>query len=106
MNIDLDEKISIKKAKSFVRVIKRTVSWIGKKASYDAEMREEYHLMAKDGYHQSKTMLLNGTPLEIAEDGGIPPLNPSLVAVNSPLSVAPMSIVFVVLPKFEARACA
>jgi len=50
-------------------------------------------------------MLLNGNPLELTNDGNIPALNPVSVPVNSPISVAPLSIAFVVFPNFEARAC-
>jgi len=67
--------------------------------------REEYHLTAKDGNLQSKTMLLNGVPLELGDDGSVPAMNPVLVVVDSPLYLAPTSIAFVVLPKFEAKAC-
>ncbi|KAG6498272.1 hypothetical protein ZIOFF_046184 [Zingiber officinale] len=71
----------------------------------DDGKREEYHLTAKDGNHLSQTVLLNGAPLEISEEGDVPPLNPVNAAVRSPVEVAPLSIAFVVLPDFEAKAC-
>ncbi|ONK64813.1 uncharacterized protein A4U43_C07F30230 [Asparagus officinalis] len=104
INVDLDE-VDTNKDSSFVHGLKRTVSWVGRKASDGAEKREEYHLTAKGGNHLSRTMLLNGKILELTEDGDIPALNPVLVPVNSPISVAPLSIAFVGFPKFEARAC-
>ncbi|XP_074583370.1 heparanase-like protein 2 [Curcuma longa] len=75
-------------------------------ASPEPGSREEYHLTAKDGNHLSQTVLLNGTPLEITGEGDVPPLNPVHAPVRSPIDVAPLSIAFVVFPKFEAaKAC-
>lgn len=104
INANLDKVDSIQEDGSFVKGIKRTMSWVGSKAS-DGLRREEYHLTAKDGYHRSKTMLLNGSPLELTEDGGIPALDPAYVSIKSPILIAPMSIAFVVLPNFDAPAC-
>lgn len=89
---------------ALIRVLKKSVSFIGIRASL---FREEYHLTPKDGFLQSRTMLLNGTPLEMTEEGKIPTLKPVLVEEtrNSSLSIAPLSIAFVVLPYFEAPAC-
>jgi heparanase 1 len=50
-------------------------------------------------------MLLNGILLELGDDSSIPALNPVPAAVDSPMYLAPTSIVFVVLPRFEAKAC-
>lgn len=105
LNVDLAEGGGIHRDNSFVHGLKRTVSWVGKKSSDESENREEYHLTAKDGDHLSRTMLLNGRPLELTKDGHIPALNPLSVAVNSPIKVAPMSIAFLVFPNFEAEAC-
>ncbi|XP_043725007.1 heparanase-like protein 1 [Telopea speciosissima] len=106
MNINLHVKEeTIHRGNSFMHGFKRTVSWVGRKASDEAELREEYHLTPKDGYLQSQTMVLNGTPLELTEGGDIPKLEPVLVDVKSPISIAPLSIAFVALPNFEARAC-
>lgn len=104
INVDLDDEV-VGNDDSFVRDLKRTVSWVGRKASEESEEREEYHLTAKDGNHLSRTMLLNGKPLQLTEDGNIPVLSPVSVPVSSPISVAPLSIAFVVFPNFEARAC-
>ncbi|KAM3314975.1 hypothetical protein ACQJBY_033626 [Aegilops geniculata] len=86
--------------------LRRAVSWLGSKPSSESMKRDEYHLTAKDGDHQSRTMLLNGVPLELGEDGiSVPALNPVPAAVDSPVHLAPTSIAFVVLPRFEAKAC-
>ncbi|KAH0455064.1 hypothetical protein IEQ34_016988 [Dendrobium chrysotoxum] len=106
LNVDLAEGNGIQKDSSFMHGLKQTVSWIGKEASHDSHKREEYHLTAKDGNHLSRTMLLNGNPLQLNKNGEIPALNPLLVSVSSPIIVAPLSIAFVAFPNFEARACA
>ena len=85
--------------------IKKTVSWVGNKASDLSISREEYHLTPKDGFLQSQTMVLNDIPLELTEDGNIPPLNPVLNDVKSPIVIAPLSIAFIVFPNFEAPTC-
>ncbi|KAJ7978480.1 Heparanase-like protein [Quillaja saponaria] len=98
------EANSIRRENSFFSSLKKTVSWIGSKAS-DVSLREEYHLTPKDGYLQSRTMVLNGIPLELTSDGEIPELDPVLNEVKSPLYIAPLSIAFIVLPNFDAPAC-
>lgn len=105
INVSLDKTASLHKHNSFSHSLRRAVSWLGRKPSSDVARREEYHLTAKDGDLQSKTMLLNGAPLELSDDGGVPAMSPALVAVNSPVYLAPTSIAFVVLPMFEAKAC-
>ncbi|XP_074316953.1 heparanase-like protein 2 [Silene latifolia] len=95
----------IPKESSFTRTIKKTVSWVGSKASDGQLHREEYHLTAKDGSLRSQTVVLNGKPLEITENGNIPRLEPVLVNVNSPLYISPLSIAFIVFPNFDAPAC-
>ncbi|KAJ6830476.1 heparanase-like protein 3 [Iris pallida] len=67
--------------------------------------REEYHLTAKDGDLHSQTMLLNGSPLAVDQNGNIPSLEPSKVDASEPVTVAPYSIVFVHIPYFYAPAC-
>ncbi|KAK8597896.1 hypothetical protein V6N13_095290 [Hibiscus sabdariffa] len=67
--------------------------------------REEYHLTAKDGNLQSQTMLLNGNNLSVDSSGSIPPLEPLYVNSTEPISVAPLSIVFVHLPDVILPAC-
>ncbi|CAL5372313.1 unnamed protein product [Camellia sinensis] len=106
INIDLRVKDKTdENRKSFTHVLKRAVSWVGSKASDGTSFREEYHLTPENGDLQSKTMLLNGNPLQLTDDGDIPSLNPVLVAVNSPMSVPPLSIKFVVFPNFDASCC-
>ncbi|KAJ4713128.1 Heparanase-like protein [Melia azedarach] len=85
---------------------KKAVAWVGGKASDEHLTREEYHLTPKDGHLQSQTMVLNGNPVELTEDKSIPRLDPVHVNVNSPISIAPLSIAFVVFPNFDAPACA
>ncbi|KAG0521398.1 hypothetical protein BDA96_08G156800 [Sorghum bicolor] len=105
LNVNLAEGRGIRRDNAFVHGLKRTVSWVGSKASDGFSKREEYHLSAKDGNPFARTMLLNGVPLELTEDGDIPPLYPVEVSVNSPIYVAPLTIAFVVFPDFEAEAC-
>uniref|UniRef100_A0A803L9F2 Heparanase-like protein 2 n=1 Tax=Chenopodium quinoa TaxID=63459 RepID=A0A803L9F2_CHEQI len=91
---------------SFTRGLKRTVSWVGSKASSNGQLhREEYHLSPKEGRLQSQTMVLNGKPLQLSEHGDIPRLEPALVHVYSPLYISPSSISFIVFPNFDAPAC-
>ncbi|RWR77244.1 heparanase-like protein 2 [Cinnamomum micranthum f. kanehirae] len=68
--------------------------------------RSEHHLTPKDGDLNSTTVLLNGNPLEVTSSGEIPPMNPAVYNDSNPLTVAPSSIVFVVLSNFKAPACA
>ncbi|KAK9107408.1 hypothetical protein Syun_023419 [Stephania yunnanensis] len=90
---------------SFIYGLKKTVSWVGRVASDETTFREEYHL-TPNGNLRSQTMLLNGTPLELTEDGDIPTWEPALVSMNSPVFVAPLSIAFVAFPNLDAPACA
>ncbi|ONM01547.1 Heparanase-like protein 1 [Zea mays] len=105
INVNLAEGQGIRRDNAFVHGLKRTVSWVGSKASDGFSKREEYHLSAQDGNPFARTMLLNGVPLELTEDGDIPPLYPVEVSANSPIYVAPLTIAFVVFPDFEAEAC-
>ncbi|KAK1268478.1 Heparanase-like protein 1 [Acorus gramineus] len=105
LNINVLTRGTLLRDGSFMHGLKRTIMWVGRKSSDGMEPREEYHLTPKDGDLHSQTMLLNGIPLELTEAGDIPPLNPVLVSVSSPVSVASLSIAFVVFPSFEARAC-
>ncbi|CBI15157.3 unnamed protein product, partial [Vitis vinifera] len=68
--------------------------------------REEYHLTPKDGYLRSQTMVLNGMPLELTDDGNIPSLNPVRLNLNAPIFINPLSIAFIAFPNFDAPACA
>ncbi|KMT10738.1 hypothetical protein BVRB_5g113960 [Beta vulgaris subsp. vulgaris] len=106
MNKDLHiSNDMIFKEDSLTRGLKKTVSWVGSRASDGQLHREEYHLTPKEGHLQSQTMVLNGKPLQISEHGDIPVLEPAFVAVNSPLYISPLSISFVVFPYFDAPAC-
>ncbi|KAF7050061.1 hypothetical protein CFC21_058475 [Triticum aestivum] len=102
LNVSVERRTGHRRRSSGLR---RAVSWLGSKPSSESTKRDEYHLTAKDGDHQSRTMLLNGVPLELGDGGGVPALNPVPAAVDSPVHLAPTSIVFVVLPRFEAKAC-
>jgi heparanase 1 len=54
----------------------------GAKIQTGIQKREEYHLSAKDGDPFARTILLNGVPLELTEDGNIPPLYLVEVSAN------------------------
>ena len=69
------------------------------------QIREEYHLTAKDGNLHSKVMLLNGKELSVDSSGDIPLLTPLYVNSSEPITVAPYSIVFIHLPHFTVSAC-
>ncbi|KAH0989525.1 hypothetical protein GBA52_001008 [Prunus armeniaca] len=68
-------------------------------------VREEYHLTAKDGDLHSKVMLLNGKALSVDSSGNIPALEPITVGSSDPTTVAPFSIVFVHIPSIIVPAC-
>ncbi|XP_057459795.1 heparanase-like protein 1 [Actinidia eriantha] len=106
MNVNLHAKeTTYHSRKSFTHGLKRNMLWVGSKASDGTLFREEYHLTPEDGNLQSKTMLLNGKPLQLTDDGDIPSMNPVLVDANSPMTIAPLSIKFVAFLNFEASAC-
>ncbi|XP_038882987.1 heparanase-like protein 2 isoform X2 [Benincasa hispida] len=67
--------------------------------------REEYHLTPTNGLLRSSTVLLNGNLLETTKEGDLPSLMPIYRDSNSFISIANWSIVFVVIPDFEASAC-
>ncbi|KAL0548423.1 hypothetical protein IC582_012874 [Cucumis melo] len=67
--------------------------------------REEYHLTPNNGLVRSSMVLLNGNLLKTTEDGDLPDLTPIYRDSNSSITVATWSIVFVVIPDFEAPAC-
>lgn len=95
----------VRRENSFTKGMKKTVAWIGNKVSDATVSREEYHLTPMDGYLQSQTMLLNGSPLELTADGEIPSLDPVLRDVNTPIHMIPLSIAFIVFPNFDAPSC-
>lgn len=90
---------------SFIQRMKSMFSWIGSKSTNEELAREEYHLTPQGGDLRSKTMLLNGVPLELTKTGDIPYLKPSIVDVNSPLTIAPLTIKFIQFPNFDASGC-
>jgi heparanase 1 len=86
LNVSVDRRSSHRrKHSSFTHGLKRAVSWLGGKASGESTKRDEYHLTAKDGDHQSRTMLLNCVPLELGDDGSIPALDPVPAVADSPV---------------------
>ncbi|KAH0690578.1 hypothetical protein KY289_017936 [Solanum tuberosum] len=91
--------------KSFARSIKESVSWVGTKSSDVTLSREEYHLTPEGGNIKSRTMLLNGKLLRLTETGDIPSLSPALANLNSPISIEPLSIKFIVFPNFNSPSC-
>lgn len=93
------------KNESFTHRLKSTFSWVGSKSTDEKLPREEYHLTPQDGNIRSKTMLLNGVPLELTETGDIPDLKPAMVDVNSPICIAPLTIKFIQFPNFDACGC-
>ena len=96
---------STHKESSFFDKLKKTFSWVGTKGS-EVTFREEYHLTPKDGYLRSQTMVLNGIPLELTDEGDLPRLDPVRNNLRSPIYMTPLSIAFVVYPNFDAPACA
>ncbi|KAG0470300.1 hypothetical protein HPP92_016463 [Vanilla planifolia] len=67
--------------------------------------REEYHLTAEYGNLHTQTVLLNGNALLLDSLNSIPIMEPTKVDGSQPIEVAPLSIVFVRMPDFPARAC-
>ncbi|XP_076956959.1 heparanase-like protein 3 [Bidens hawaiensis] len=68
-------------------------------------VREEYHLTAKNGDLHSQVMMLNGKELKVNAYGGIPQLKPLYVNASEVISVAPYSIVFAHIPHLTLYAC-
>ncbi|KAK4362276.1 hypothetical protein RND71_017517 [Anisodus tanguticus] len=91
--------------KSFVHGLKESVSWVGRKSSDVTLLREEYHLTPEGGNIKSRRMLLNGRLLQLTETGDIPSLSPVLKNIKSPISIAPLSIKFIVFPNFNSPSC-
>uniref|UniRef100_A0A7C9CQY1 Beta-glucuronidase n=1 Tax=Opuntia streptacantha TaxID=393608 RepID=A0A7C9CQY1_OPUST len=96
---------SIPKQGSLKNKFKKAFSWAGSKASDQHLYREEYRLTPKDEFKQSQIILLNGKQLSVSEHGDIPHLEPAFVNAFSPIHISPLSITFMVLPKFEAPTC-
>lgn len=104
-SIENEVATNIHKENSFFDKLKKTFSWVGTKGS-EVTFREEYHLTPKDGYLKSQTMVLNGIPLELTDQGDLPKLDPVSSNVRSPIYITPLSIAFIVYPNFDAPACA
>jgi len=100
MNIKLKEKEKRRGESPFMRSLKAKVGSDG-----ESLMREEYHLSPEDGNLRSQTSLLNGNPLNVS-NGELPRLDPVFHEEHAPIKVVPLSIVFIVIPNFEAPACA
>ncbi|KAI3766889.1 hypothetical protein L2E82_16967 [Cichorium intybus] len=105
MNLHTTQQNTSKEKTSFVDGIKKTVSWVGLKSTDEDMTREEYHLTPQNGDIKSKTMLLNGVPLNLTENGDVPSFRPVMVKVDSTISIAPLSIKFLRFPNFEAPGC-
>ncbi|KAI4326599.1 hypothetical protein MLD38_031895 [Melastoma candidum] len=84
----------------------KTKAFFGGRASDGPSFREEYRLTPHNGFLQSQTVLLNGNALKLTKEGDVPEMKPHLVPANTPVSIAPLSISFIVLPDFHAQACA
>lgn len=87
--------------RSFTRILKESVSWVGNEASDGKLYREEYELTPQLGDIQSSVMLLNKQPLHLTKDGDIPSLVPILRDFTFPLRIEPLSIKFIVFPNFQ-----
>ncbi|KAD2394313.1 hypothetical protein E3N88_41290 [Mikania micrantha] len=68
-------------------------------------IREEYHLTAKNRDLHSQVMMLNGKELKVNSYGEIPKLKPLYVNSTEMISVSPFSIVFVHMPHLTFYAC-
>ncbi|KAI3759270.1 hypothetical protein L6452_06962 [Arctium lappa] len=105
MNQHTTQHETSKKKTSLVHGLKTTVSWVGAKSTDEELYREEYHLTPQHGYIRSKTMLLNGVPLELTKNGDVPSFRPAMVKLNTPISITPLSIKFLQFPNFDAPGC-
>ncbi|KAL2621482.1 hypothetical protein R1flu_001687 [Riccia fluitans] len=70
-----------------------------------SEVRLEYHMSAANGTVTSRIVLLNGQPLLVTPSGEIPTLSPVKVNSTSPISLAPLTYAYVVIPNANAPAC-
>lgn len=68
-------------------------------------VRFEYHLSAPQQDLHSQTTLLNGVPLELTSTGDFPSMDPVVKENSSPVSIPPLSIVFVVLSDAKVSIC-
>ncbi|KAF3775875.1 Heparanase-like protein 2 [Nymphaea thermarum] len=98
--------INLSNTTTFHITVRDDVNLVPIEVSAESPQREEYKLRPEDGNLVSQTMLLNGRPLELTEDGDIPPLQPTIVDGNKPIAIDPLSIAFFTLEDFQAPACA
>ncbi|KAL2621503.1 hypothetical protein R1flu_001708 [Riccia fluitans] len=70
------------------------------------DVRLEYHMSPANNSLTSRTVLLNGQPLLVTPSGDIPTLSPVKVNMNSPISLAPLTYAYVVIPGANPPACA
>ncbi|GLU01282.1 hypothetical protein SLE2022_185940 [Rubroshorea leprosula] len=94
--MNLEERTERLKFGSLTRRCKRS----------STDMREEYHLKAKDGDLHSQTVLLNDKVLTVSSSGEIPPMEPKQVSMSDPIRVDHFSIVFSHIPSLKFPACA
>ncbi|KAK3438121.1 hypothetical protein EUGRSUZ_C02740 [Eucalyptus grandis] len=88
-----------------IRSRKSKFSRISKGLIFDANIREEYHLTAKDRDLHSQVTLLNGKILSVDSSGNIPALNPIQVRMSDPILVASFSVAFARFPSMNVTAC-
>ncbi|KAL2621483.1 hypothetical protein R1flu_001688 [Riccia fluitans] len=69
-------------------------------------VRLEYHMSAADGTMTGRIVLLNGQPLLVTPSGKIPTLSLVMANLTSPVSLAPFTYAYVVIPNANAPACA
>ncbi|KAJ9567232.1 hypothetical protein OSB04_003198 [Centaurea solstitialis] len=105
MNLHTTQQETSKKKTSAIDGLKTTVSWVGSKSTDEELFLEEYHLTPQHGNIRSKTMLLNGVPLELTKNGDVPSFRPAMVKLNTPISITPLSIKFLQFPNFDAPGC-
>jgi heparanase 1 len=87
------------------KLITYKVSTVLLTAPSKTSTRLEYHLTAANGDLHSQVMLLNGNALGVTLDRNIPTLTPVQVDSSTPISVAPLSIVFAQLPDAGVQIC-
>ncbi|KAL3691381.1 hypothetical protein R1sor_005032 [Riccia sorocarpa] len=75
-------------------------------ASASKDVRLEYHMSALNGNVTSRIVELNGRPLILTPSGELPTLSPREVNSESPISLAPLTYAYVVIPGANAPACA
>lgn len=95
-----DEPMSHSDRKSKYQLIPKKFN-----VSKPSKTRFEYHLSAPYEDLHSQTALLNGVPLEVTFSGDLASLDPIVKENSSPISVVPLSVVFIVLPDAHVPIC-